>query len=131
MGDLSARHTSFGDHSENAHGKCPVQRLEPLSGLWTFFNKRGMSIIDHVLANKYAFKKQAWVRVSRHPLLSRSKHALVFGEILGLEEETRPSAPQPRMLADLGRGETGIHPSPSPPAAGSKSVRGGGVGVVY
>ena len=104
MGDLNARHASFGDHSSNTYGNILVeeiptlglQRLEPRSGRWTFMSHNGRSIVDHVLVNEAAAKttRNLCVHEGRH--VGDTEHKLLVFETDGISiVETTIQAPRP------------------------------------
>lgn len=62
LGDMNARHRSFGDSISNCYGEELIdflnqhglERIQPSTGKWTFLSGNGESIIDHIIVNDNA-----------------------------------------------------------------------------
>lgn len=105
MGDLNARHTSFGDHANNAYGLALLEslpsngllRLTPTSGRWTFYTPNQRSIVDHIFVNDFAVAGNAEYYVDEDIFVGSAEHSLLVGSIngnmddsIGPIEDSRP-----------------------------------------
>lgn len=85
LGDLNARHLEFGDRAMNTYGNClmnsmkemGMQRMEPLSGRWTFLDGNRRSIPDHVLLNEAAARTSKNPTVMEDLYTGGSEHRLL------------------------------------------------------
>lgn len=105
MGDLNARHTSFGDHAYNHYGQellsclpgLGLTRLEPLSGRWTFMTPTQRSIIDHILANDAAVSNNADLFIDEDFFVGSAEHCVLIGSVDGMLDDnlTENALPRP------------------------------------
>lgn len=104
MGDLNARHVSFGDHVSNTYGNTLVadmeayglQRLQPSQGRWTFAKGNARSIVDHVLVNNSASETAGNLVVHEDLYVGGTEHRLVTFEVDAVAEpRSVPAAPRP------------------------------------
>lgn len=101
MGDLNARHVSFGDHAGNRYGtvlfeslnQLSLTRLNPSRGHWTFRNRSHQSIVDHILGNDPAISLGLTHYVDEDTFVGCSEHAILVGTIIGLSPTTTLNMP--------------------------------------
>lgn len=104
MGDLNARHISFGDHISNTYGNILIsdmdayglQRMVPSQGKWTFVKANARSIVDHVLLNDSANETARNLVVHEDLYVGGAEHRLITFEVDAVAEpRSVPAAPRP------------------------------------